>query len=399
MREPIDTESRHVTTRPAALPLCGIRVIELGHNAAAPYAGLVLAELGAEVVKVEKPGKGDDARGWGPPFHGDLATTFMALNRNKSSIVVDLRDEGQIEKLRRLIDGADVVIQNLKPGHAEELGLGAAALKARNPGLVYASIGAFGSAGPMSSLPGYDALMQAFGGVMSVTGENGAPPVRVGTSLIEMGSGMWVVIGVLAALFSRATARGGKGATVDTSLFETALGWMVYHLPGYAATGEVPTRHGSGVAMICPYQVFRASDGDIVIGAGNDNLFAKLARLLGHPDWIEDPKYRTNGDRVRNRADICGKIQDTVGSRTVAHWEAALRAVGIPCAPVQSTDQVLAHPQTRALGILRQGDGTVRYIGLPLAFDEERPDRNEPPPRLGDRTSLLDTGWPKRAAE
>jgi crotonobetainyl-CoA:carnitine CoA-transferase CaiB-like acyl-CoA transferase len=356
----------------------------------------VLAELGARVVKVEKPGKGDDARGWGPPFYEDLSTTFMSLNRNKSSIVVDLRDAGQIEKLRRLIDEADVVIQNLKPGLAGELGLGADELKARNPNLIYATIGAFGAKGPMSHLPGYDPLMQAFGGVMSVTGENGAPPVRVGTSMIDMGAGMWVVIGVLAALFQRSA--NGTGAKVDTSLFETALGWMVYHLPGYAATGEVPGRFGSGVAMICPYQVFRASDGDIVIGAGNDNLFAKLARLLGKPEWVEDPKYRTNGDRVRNRADICGKIQDEVGRQPVAHWEQALRAAGIPCAPVQATDQVMVHPQTEALGILRDGEGPLRYFGLPLAFDEARPGRNEPPPALGDSTSLLDTGWPARDA-
>ena len=387
-----------MTVSPTSLPLSGIRVIELGHSVAAPYAGLVLAELGAEVVKVEKPGKGDDARGWGPPFltteTGRVSTTFLGLNRNKSSMSIDLRSETEREKLRKLAAEADVVIQNLKPGHASELGLGPEELCKRNPGLIYSSIWAFGSKGPMSGLPGYDPLMQAFGGPMSVTGENGAPPVRSGTSMIDMGAGMWIVIGVLSALLKRQAT--GQGARVDTSLYETALAWMVYHLPGYAATGESPGRHGSGVAMIVPYQVFRASDGDIVIGGGNDNLYAKLCRVLGHPEWIDDPKFKTNGDRVVNRADICARVQKVVSTRSVQQWEDVLRANDIPCAPVQDTGQVARHPQTEALGILRKGQDGLSYFGLPLLFDGERPGRNEDAPAHGDATRLLETGWSKR---
>jgi crotonobetainyl-CoA:carnitine CoA-transferase CaiB-like acyl-CoA transferase len=390
-----------VTTDTSALPLAGIRVIELGHSVAAPYAGLVLAELGAEVVKVERPGRGDDARGWGPPFlatdAGRVATTFLGLNRNKASIVVDLRSEEEREKLRRLAAKADVVIQNLKPGHASELGLGPDELLARNPALIYSSIWAFGSKGPLAELPGYDPLMQAFGGPMSVTGENGAPPVRSGTSMIDMGAGMWVVIGVLAALLRRQAT--GRGTRVDTSLYETALAWMVYHLPGFAATGESPGRHGSGVAMIVPYQVFRASDGDIVIGGGNDNLYAKLCRVLGHPEWIEDARFRTNGDRVVNRAEICGRIQQVVGTRTVLEWEHALRAVDVPCAPVQDMGQVARHPQTEALGILRKGADGLSYFGLPLLFDGRRPGRNEDAPAHGNATGMLSKGWQGKSAK
>lgn len=384
-----------MTDAASSLPLAGIRVIELGHSVAAPYAGLVLAELGAEVVKVEKPGKGDDARGWGPPFIGEgsgrVSTTFLGLNRNKASMVIDLRSDAEREKLRQLAAEADVVIQNLKPGHATELGLGPEELCKRNPGLIYSSIWAFGSKGPMSSLPGYDPLMQAFGGPMSVTGENGAPPVRSGTSMIDMGAGMWIVIGVLSALLRR--GKTGKGARVDTSLYETALAWMVYHLPGYAATGESPGRHGSGVAMIVPYQVFRGSDGDIVVGAGNDNLYAKLCKLLGHPEWIEDARFKTNGDRVLNRAAICGLIQTEFSKRTVAEWEKALRGVDIPCAPVQDTGQVARHPQTEALGILRKGANGLSYFGLPLLFDGERPSRNADAPPHGNATAMLTAGW------
>jgi crotonobetainyl-CoA:carnitine CoA-transferase CaiB-like acyl-CoA transferase len=392
---PSTQEAPNVTAPTAQLPLTGIRVVELGHSVAAPYAGLVLAELGAEVVKVEKPDKGDDARGWGPPFHEGTATTFLALNRNKSSLTVDLRSKEQLARLADLIAEADVVVQNMKPGHAAKLGLGPDDLLKRNPRLIYTSIWAFGAKGPMAGLPGYDPLMQAFGGIMSVTGENGAPPVRVGTSIVDMGAGMWIVIGVLAALFRRAAT--GQGGRVDTSLFETALGWMFYHVPGFAATGEVPTRHGSGVAMIAPYQVFRACDGDIVIGAGNDRLFAKLARLLGHAEWADDPRYQTNGGRVVNRADICGRIQAIVATKPVAHWEAALRAADIPCAPVQGSDQVLAHPQTRAIEIVRKGAGSIEYFGLPLAFDGLRPGRNEPPPGLGQSKGMLEKGWGRRA--
>ena len=378
------------------LPLTGVRIIELGHSVAAPYAGLVLAELGAEVIKIEKPGKGDDARGWGPPFHDGVATTWLALNRNKSSVVVDLRNPAEREKLAALAADADVVIQNLKPGHASELGLGPEALMARNARLIYTSIWAFGAKGPMAELPGYDPLMQAFGGIMSVTGDEGRPPVRVGTSIIDMGAGMWIVIGVLSALLKRGVT--GKGGLVETSLYETALGWMAYHVAGYAASGDVPKRFGSGVGMIAPYQVFSATDGDIVIGGGNDKLFGLIAGVLGHPEWASDPKYRTNGDRVVNRDDLCGRIQAIVGTKPVAHWEGVLRAKGVPCAPVQGMDQVLAHPQTHALDIVRgQAQNDIRYFGLPIAFDGARPERDEPAPALGDRTDILTSGWPKRS--
>ena len=202
---------------------------------------------------------------------------------------------------------------------------------------------------------------------------------------------------MLSALLKRQVS--GRGARVDTSLYETALAWMVYHLPGYSATGESPGRHGSGVAMIVPYQVFRASDGDIVVGAGNDNLYAKLCKLLGHPEWIEDPKFKSNGDRVVNRADICARIQAEIGKRTVAQWETALRGVDIPCAPVQDTGQVARHPQTEALGILRKGGDGLSYFGLPLLFDGERPGRNQDAPAHGDATGMLDGGWSRRAGD
>mgnify|MGYP001174131377 CR=1 FL=1 len=372
----------------AALPLTGLLVIELGHSVAAPYAGLVLAELGAEVVKIEKPGKGDDARGWGPPFLNGASAVFHALNRNKRSVVADLRDPKDLAALKALIARADVVIQNLRPGQAEALGLGPKEMIAANPRLIYASIGAFGAAGPLKDQPGYDPLMQAMGGVMSVTGEPGnRPPVRVGTSIIDMGAGGWVVTGVLSALIRRATT--GRGGEVFTSLYETALQWMLYHIASHAADGKEPGRHGSGAATIVPYQAFETADGYLVVGAGNDNLFRKLAPVVGMPELAEDPRYVTNAARVENRASLIETLSAVFRTRTRAAWIEALRAAGVPCAPVQEVSELADHPQTRALGILRgEGDPRqLRTVGLPLLFDGARPAREAPAPAHGEATA------------
>lgn len=371
-------------TTASALPLDGMLVVELGHSVAAPYAALVLAELGAEVVKVEKPGHGDDARRWGPPFHEGVSAVFKALNRNKRSIVADLRDEGDIASLKALIGRADVVIQNLRPGQVNELGLGPVEMCAANPKLVYATIGAFGAAGPLKDEPGYDPLMQAFGGMMSVTGENGRPPVRVGTSPIDMGAGMWVVTGVLSALLKRATT--GKGGEVVTSLYETALGWMLYHVASQAVTGEEPGRWGSGAAMIVPYQAFPTADGDLVVAAGNDSLYRRVCQAIGMPELITDPRFATNPDRVKNRAAMLEILSERLRTKTRAEWAALLGAVGVPTAPVQGMGELAVHPQTQALGIIR-GEGVphgVRTIGLPLTFDGVRPDRDAAAPALGE---------------
>ncbi len=370
------------------LPLAGLKVIELGHSVAAPYAALVLAELGAEVVKVEKPAGGDDARKWGPPFVEGAAPIFHALNRNKRSIAVDLRDAGQLARLRKMVLEADVLIQNLRPGQAEAMGLGAAALLAENPRLIHASIGAFGASGPLKEEPGYDPLMQAFGGLMSVTGEPGRPPVRFGSSPIDMGSGMWVVIGVLSALLNRGIT--GRGGEVVTSLYETSLAWMFYHLAQQQVSGEEPGRHGSGAATIVPYQAFTCSDGDLVVAAGNDGLYRKVCTAIGQPELADDPRYVTNGERVKNRASLIGTLQRAFAGKTREQWMALLKPLGVPCAPVQNVAEIAAHPQTLALGILRgQAPGLVPSFGLPLSFDGARPDRDGPAPRLGEGNAEL----------
>jgi len=370
----------------AATPLADITVIELGHSVAAPYAAEILADLGATVIKVEKCEGGDDARHWAPPYWHGSSAIFQSLNRHKLSVTVDLRDENERAALRRLIEErADVLIQNLRPGMVEELGLDAATLRARNKRLIYCGIGAFGRAGPLARRPGYDPLMQAFGGLMSVTGEAGEPPVRVGTSIIDMGAGMWSAIGILAALHHRTLT--GEGTTVDTSLYETSLAWMSYHAANYQASGEVPKRHGSGTFGIVPYRGYATSDGYLLIGAGNDKLFGKLAGALGHPEWADDARFRDNPRRVQNRVALDGLIEEVTRTGTSAAWQTVLEAAGVPSAPMQSVDEVLAHPQTKALGMLQESpDGRLTIMGLPLSFDGERPPFRRAAPQLGEHT-------------
>jgi crotonobetainyl-CoA:carnitine CoA-transferase CaiB-like acyl-CoA transferase len=367
------------------LPLDGIRVIEIGHSVAAPYAALVLAELGAEVIKVERPGPGDDARLWGDPV-GGASPTFHALNRLKRSVVLDLKSEEGREMLHRLSAVSDVVIQNQKPGLAAQLGFGAEALCALNPRLVYVNIRAFGDRGPLKDKPGYDPLMQAFGGLMSVTGQPDQPSVRVGPSIIDCGTGMWVVIGVLAALLRRAQT--GQGGTVDTALFETALGWMVYFVTILSATGRAPGKAGSGTVMICPYQIFQCADGELMIAAGNDSLFTKLCRVLDHPEWASDDRFLHNPERVQNRRILIPLLEGQTVRHEGAALAAALDAAGVPHAPVQDTAEVLAHPQTEAIGITRR-DGGLDFFGLPLRLDGARPDRHGAAPALGEANGWL----------
>jgi crotonobetainyl-CoA:carnitine CoA-transferase CaiB-like acyl-CoA transferase len=376
-----------VRTSGAAAPLAGLVVVELGHSVAAPFAGQILGDLGAEVVKVEKR-EGDDARKWGPPFVEGTkdSATFYGLNRNKRSVVCDLRDEKQLAKLRRLVEErADVVIQNARPGQMEALGLGGAELVAQKPSLVYCNLGAFGTKGPMAGRPGYDPLMQAFGGIMSVVGEEGRPPVRVGPSIVDMGTALWAVVGILATLNRRKET--GRGGIVDVSLFETATSWMSLYAAQFTADGVVPQRQGSGQTAIVPYRAYRTRDGDLVVAAANNALFQKLSQTLDHPEWATDKRFSTNADRVANQAELYRMIEAAMAMRTTVEWVAALDAAGIPCAPVQDTRQMLEHAQTEALGILQKLPGTgFPVLGLPISFDGERPAPRLGPPKLGEHT-------------
>lgn len=367
------------------LPLDGYTVFEIGQNVAAPFAAQILGDLGAHVIKVEKP-SGDDARRWGPPDWEGASAMFQTLNRNKVSQTCDFRDPEQVAALRRqLLEEADVVIQNFRPGVLAGLRLDEASLRADKPDLVYCDMGAFGRGGPLAELPGYDPLMQAYGGLMSVTGEPGSMPVRTGYSVIDCGAGMWAAIGVLASLLQRerAGAQQRAGALVEVSLFETALGWMQIAAAQYMASGTPPGRHGSGAAAIVPYRAFEAADGHLVIAAGNDGLFRKLCGVLGHPEWADYPDFAGNPQRVRNRERIDGLIQQEIRQHGRGHWLAALRAAQVPCAPVQDTAEAFGCEQAQALGVLQEVPGSaMKFMGLPLRLDGERPAIRKAPPAL-----------------
>ncbi|MDB5571836.1 MAG: hypothetical protein JWN93_3019 [Hyphomicrobiales bacterium] len=377
------------STPPASSPLSGLTVVELGHSVAAPFAGQLLADLGARVVKIENPAHGDDARRWGPPFWNGAATIFQSVNRNKESAAINLKDAQERAALAAFItQHADIVVQNMRAGLVAEYGLDARTLRAANPRLIYCNLGAFGATGPLSKRPGYDPLMQAFGGIMSVTGNEGEAPVRVGVSLVDQGAGMWSVIGVLAALQRRNVT--GEGCEVDTSLFETALSWMSASSAGYLATGRPPGRRGSENPGLVPYRVFKAQDSYLLIAAGNDNLFNRLAAALGKPEWLEDARFSTNPARVDNRALVNDAVQDVIATRPRDAWIALLEDAGVPVAALQSVDQVLAHEQTKALGMLQQApDADMQLMGTPLSFDGQRPQMRSAPPKLGAHTDAI----------
>ncbi len=378
-------------------PLAGTRVLDVTTSIAGPYCAQILAALGADVVKVERPDTGDDGRAWGPPFWDGESTMFLSANAGKRSLAVSLRDARGREALLRLADRADVFLQSLRPGLAEELGLGAEALRARNPRLVYCSVGAYGRVGPLAREPGYDALMQAAGGLISITGEPGRPGVRVGSSLIDQGTGMWAALGVLAALLER--ERTGEGAVVDVSLYETALGYIGYHIAGYLADGTVPRGQGTVFPMVAPYQVFPTRDGELMIAGGNDRLFAAICEVLGCPELVADPRFRTNPDRVANREALYQLLVERLAHEDTAVWHARLTSAGVPAAPVADVADVVASPQTQALDILQPLEHpTVRGLrlpALPLSFDGERVRHPSAPPLVGQHSAevLREAGY------
>ncbi|MCW5237379.1 CaiB/BaiF CoA transferase family protein [Verminephrobacter eiseniae] len=366
-----------------AQPLAGIRVVEIGQNIAGPYASEILSSLGAEVIKIERPGTGDDARGWGPPFWRGTATTFQAMNHGKKSIALDLRNACHVQWLRGRVAKADVFIQNMRPGSLQALGLGPSELCALNPRLIYCSLWAFGHKGPMQMAPGYEPMVQAFAGIFSINGPEAGPPARVGMQVLDLGTGMWAALGCMAALLRRAST--GQGCVVDTSLFETALTWLQVMMAGFQATGKQPQRHRSGNPNVVVFQALSTKDGEVVVAAANDRLFAKLARVAGRPEWASDPRFASNTLRVQHKDDLLAQLQAIFKTRSSQDWTDALEQAGIPCAPIHDFRQVMDQPQTEAIGIFQNIPGMdLRIVGLPLSFDGTRPPVRHRAPHIGE---------------
>ena len=371
--------------------LRGLKVIDLTASVAGPFATQILGDLGADVIKIERVAGGDDTRRWGPPFWDGESPMFLSLNRNKRSLALELKTEAGRAVLTRLVAEGDVLVQNLRPGALDRLGFTAERLREINPGLVYCEMTGYGPGGPLRDRPAYDPLMQAYGGLMSITGEAGRTPVRIPASLLDQGTAMWAVIGILDALRVREAT--GEGGHVQTSLLQTALMWLPSQITGYLAAGEVPGKYGSGTGPIAPYQAFPTADGHVVVAAGNDNLWRRMCAAIGRAELPADPRFTDNPSRVANRDALAATLSETFGQRPTAEWEAALTEVGVPATAIKEIDEVVADEQVAAIGMLRPADHPripdFRVINTPICRGGEYLGTPAAPPRLGEHTAAI----------
>ena len=370
--------------------LDGIRVLDLSQNIAGPQATQVLGDLGADVIKVEPPG-GDPARQWGPPFWGGDAPLFLAFNRNKRSIVVDLKTDRGREIVDRLMSQSDVVVQAFRKGVIEKLSFGYETVSRKYPKLVYASLTGYGSEGPYANVPGYDPLLQAYSGIMSITGHPDGPPARVGGSVVDIGSGNLIALGILAALRKRDLE--GKGSHIECSLLDTSLGWIGYHMMNYIASGEVPQRMGTGLAMIAPYEAFPTKDGHIMICGGNDGIFRRLCEALEMPEVADDPRFDDNPSRVAHTGELREILTLRTQEMTTPEVDRLLKSFRVPCSPIQDISQVVSDPQVRANRIFEPQPHPripgYRDLKMSVRFDGERPPLRRVPPSIGEHTEEI----------
>ena len=368
------------------LPLEGVRILDLSRVLAGPYTTMVLGDLGADVIKVEHPERGDDTRHWGPPFTGGESAYFLSVNRNKRSISADLKEPEDLEKIKQLAAGADVVIENMKRGALEKFGLGYEELREANPGLVYCSITGFGP-GKDEQRPGYDFLVQARAGIMGITGfpEPEGQPTKVGVAIADIVCGLYAATAILAALRRRDAT--GKGARIEVPLFESTLGWLANRGQEYLVSGEDTGRMGNGHPTIVPYQTFDASDKQIAVAVGNDAQFERLCEAIGREDLAQDERYATNPGRVANRQELVEALQRELSERTAEEWVEKIRGVGIPCGPVNTLAEALADEHLSSTDMLQEIEhplaGVLQMLASPVLVDGERPPVRRPPPTLG----------------
>ena len=374
-------------------PLSGITVLDFSRVLAGPYCTMILADLGARVIKVEKIGTGDDTRAFGPFVDGESAY-FMCFNRGKESIVLDIKSPRDRELLERLLDEADVVVENFRPGLMDRLGYGADRLAKTHPRIVYVSISGFGHSGPFSDLPGYDMVVQAMGGVMSLTGWPDAPPARVGTSFGDLGAALFAAVGITAALYKR--TQNAQGGRVDIGMLDCQAALMETALARFDVEGKVPTRTGDSHPSLAPFESFAAKDARFIIAAGNDTLFMLMADALGAPELALDPRFITNDLRCRNRPDMVAAIEALTGTEPVEHWIEKLNAAGVPCSPINTIDKLFDHPQLKARNMIIQvkGEGprAIRTAGNPIkltGYPEFDPDQPVAAPRLNQHREAI----------
>jgi crotonobetainyl-CoA:carnitine CoA-transferase CaiB-like acyl-CoA transferase len=372
-------------------PLSGIRVADFTRVVSGPYCTMLLGDLGAEVVKVEQPGKGDDTRTWGPPFVGGESTYYLSVNRNKKSVCLNLRDERDQARARALILRSDVVAENFRPGYMDRLGLGYDTLRAEKPGLIYCSISGYGSSGPYRDRAGYDVTLQALGGLMGITGEPAGTPVKTGVALVDVITALQACAGILAALYHR--ERTGEGQQVEVSLLGAELSALINAGSAYLVASEISQRLGTAHASIVPYQVFQAADGYVMVGAANDKLFASFCAEIGHAEWAQDARFVTNAERVRHRAELLELIEVEVRTDTVANWVGRLETAGVAVAPVNDMAQVFHDPQvaysSQVRTIQHPTIGALQLVGPALSLSRTPAEVRLPPPLLGEHTDEL----------
>jgi len=385
-------------------PLEGIKVLDLSRVLAGPWCTQLLADLGAEVIKIERPGSGDDTRHWGPPWHGEgadrVAAYFLSCNRGKKSAAIDFGQPEGAALVRKLAAGADVVVENFKVGGLEKFGLDASSLRAAHPRLVYASITGFGQDGPYADRAGYDYIIQGMGGLMSITGlpdsEPGGGPMRVGVAVVDLFTGMYTAVAILSALFAR--EKSGEGTHIDMALFDAQLAMLANQASNALISGKDPPRQGNTHPNIVPYQPFETTDRPIIIAVGNDRQFARLAAICGHSEWAGDERFRSNEARVANRSEIVRLVSDCIREKSAADWLDQLEVAGIPAGPINRISQALADVQAQHRQMVRAIAG-VPQVGSPLRFDGQRGDADVPPPGLGEHTAEVLGGLGVAAVE
>jgi len=376
-----------------AKALAGVKILDLSRILAGPFCTQILGDLGADIIKVEQPGAGDGSRAWGPPFAGGEAAYYLCINRNKRSLTLNLKSEAGREVVRKLVREADVFVENFKYGDMERLGLSYEELRQLNPSLIYCTISGYGSTGPYKERAGFDFVIQAETGIMSINGEAGGDPLRVGIAVIDITTGLYASNAILAALFARERHPEKLGQKLEVSLYECALAWLANIASSYLISGKVPTRYGNAHASVVPYQPFETQDISIAVGIGTDGQFAKFCKLAGRPELAQDERFRENAGRVLNRGELLPIMEKIFLSRPAQEWQELLEAADVPSGPINTLDRVFSDPHTLALEIVKEIEhptiGRLKLVGSPLHMSETPPSIDMPPPLLGQHTNEI----------